>query len=155
MIVCNLMFQLATVIVLFIQANFSDAFNLSPKPNIIFREPKFGFGMPKVRSSYFGFSLNLKQTSVLVGAPRAQSTLEMQRNINETGAIYKCSFERTINEACVPFVFDSMGNNHEDNKEYTFNKEKKDFQWLGGSMDGTASDTDKFVVSRMYCIPME
>lgn len=70
----------------------------------------------------------------------------MQRNINETGAIYKCSFNRAINETCVPFVFDAMGNNREDNNEFTFNKEKKDFQWLGASMDGTASDTDKFVV---------
>lgn len=84
--------------------------------------------------------------SVLVGAPRAQSTLDMQKGINETGAIYKCTFEQTINKMCVPFVFDSTGNNHEENKEFTFNKEKKDFQWLGASMDGTASDTDKFVV---------
>lgn len=39
-----------------------DTFNLSPKPNIVFREPKSsGVGMPKMRSSYFGFSLNLKQ----------------------------------------------------------------------------------------------
>lgn len=71
----------------------------------------------------------------------------MQKWINETGAIYKCSFHQTTNQTCDPFVFDSTGNNHEDNKEYTFNEEKKDFQWLGASMDGTASDTDKFVVS--------
>lgn len=73
----------------------------------------------------------------------------MQRKINETGAIYKCNLERTINGTCVPFVFDSDGNYHEGNNEFTFNKEKKDFQWLGASMDGTASDTDKFVVSTM------
>lgn len=84
--------------------------------------------------------------SVLVGAPRAQSTLEMQQKINETGAIYKCNLERTSNRTCVPFVFDSHGNNHEENKDFTFNREKKDFQWLGASMDGSASDTDKFVV---------
>lgn len=87
------------------------------------------------------------RSSVFVGAPRAQSTLEMQRNINETGAIYKCTLAKATNETCAPFVFDLMGNNHEDNKEFTFNKEKKDFQWLGASMDGTSSDTDKFVVS--------
>lgn len=73
----------------------------------------------------------------------------MQKNINETGEIYKCNLEGTINRTCVPFVFDSAGNNHEDNNEFTFNKEKKDFQWLGASMDGTASDTDKFVVSSL------
>lgn len=71
----------------------------------------------------------------------------MQRRINETGAIYKCNFNANANEPCMPFVFDSTGNNQEDNKEFTFNKEKKDFQWLGATMDGTSSDTDKFVVS--------
>lgn len=39
-----------------------DAFNLSPKPNIVFREPitSQNVRMPKMRSSYFGFSVNLK-----------------------------------------------------------------------------------------------
>lgn len=83
---------------------------------------------------------------VFIGAPRAQSTFELQRSINETGAIYKCTFEKPMAEICAPFVFDSIGNDHEDNNEFTFNKEMKDFQWLGASMDGTSSDTDKFVV---------
>lgn len=61
MIVCNFVFGLAAVVVLFKQKGFSDAFNLSPKPNFIFHEPKIGFGMANSRSSYFGFSLNLKQ----------------------------------------------------------------------------------------------
>lgn len=90
--------------------------------------------------------------SVLVGAPRAQSTLKEQRIINETGAIYKCRLDKEKTENCAPFVFDSWGNNHEDNREFTFNNEKKDFQWLGASMDGSANDDDKFVV-RKYEIP--
>lgn len=60
--VCTLMFGLITVTVfLLLQINFGDAFNLSPKPNFIFHEPEIGLGMSKIRSSYFGFTLNLKQ----------------------------------------------------------------------------------------------
>ena len=82
--------------------------------------------------------------SVLIGAPRAQSTLEVQRKINETGAIYKCGFDKL--STCSPFVFDRWGNVHEDYNQYAYNNEKKDYQWLGATMDGSASDTDKFVV---------
>lgn len=85
--------------------------------------------------------------SVLVGAPRAQSTLDSQKNINETGAIYKCSFDKLISGSCAPFVFDATGNGDEANNQYTYNNDKKDHQWLGASMDGGASDNDKFVVS--------
>lgn len=61
MIECSSAFRLTTVIVLLLQINFGNAFNLSPKPNFIFHEPEIGFGMSKERSSYFGFTLNLKQ----------------------------------------------------------------------------------------------
>lgn len=40
-------------------ANFG--FNLSPNPNIVLREPQLRTAMPKMRSSYFGFTLNLKR----------------------------------------------------------------------------------------------
>lgn len=50
------------VIFVLICVHNGNAFNLSPNPNIIFREPKpSAIGMPKMRSSYFGFTLNLKQ----------------------------------------------------------------------------------------------
>lgn len=61
MIVYNLMFSLFAIVMLLKEAKFSDAFNLSPKPNFILHEPKADIGLPKVRSSYFGFTLNLKQ----------------------------------------------------------------------------------------------
>lgn len=55
-------FNFSAVILVLICVHHSDAFNLSPKPNMVFREPKVsGVGMPKMRSSYFGFTLNLKQ----------------------------------------------------------------------------------------------
>lgn len=37
-----------------------DGFNLSPQPNYVFREPALNIYMNKVRSSLFGFSLNLR-----------------------------------------------------------------------------------------------
>lgn len=82
----------------------------------------------------------------MVGAPRAQSSLEMQRKINETGAIYKCSFQSST---CEPYVFDNLGNINNERDDYTFNSEKKDHQWLGASMDGNSFDSERFVVSRI------
>uniref|UniRef100_T1H2E8 Integrin alpha-2 domain-containing protein n=1 Tax=Megaselia scalaris TaxID=36166 RepID=T1H2E8_MEGSC len=80
---------------------------------------------------------------VIVGAPRAQSHLEAQRNINETGAIYKC----TLNTGtCAPYVFDTKGNTYSEGNQYVYDSEKKDNQWLGGSMDGGSKDTDKLIV---------
>lgn len=86
--------------------------------------------------------------SVLIGAPRAQSTLANQRNINETGAIYKCRFDKSANEKCVPFVFDPWGNIRDHYNQYTYENEMKDYQWMGASMDGSANDNEKFVVSK-------
>lgn len=74
----------------------------------------------------------------------------MQKAINETGAIYKCVFNNDLKDSCKPFLVDTMGNNQEENKEFTFNREKKDFQWLGASMDGGDDDDDKFVVSTIH-----
>ncbi|KAL5289506.1 ITGA9.2 family protein [Megaselia abdita] len=118
-------------------------FNFSPQPNLVFREPKLKVFQKIVRSSYFGYSVNLRTSSIIVGAPRAQSHLETQRNINETGAIYKC----TLNTGtCAPYVFDALGNIFSEGDQYTYNNEKKDHQWMGGSMDGGSKDTDKLIV---------
>lgn len=78
-----------------------------------------------------------------MGAPRAQSTLESQKNINETGAIYRCSL---INGSCSPYVLDSRGDVKVPQNEYTIESERKDHQWLGMSMDGGTRDTDKLLV---------
>lgn len=91
-------------------------------------------------------------SSVIIGAPRSQTTLEVQRKINETGAIYKCNLDNNPNGQCIPFVFDPWGNVHENYDQYTYNNEKKDFQWLGAAMDGSANDNDKFVVSGLEFI---
>lgn len=55
-------FNCITVILVIGCVNQCISFNLSPKPNFVLREPKLSsVGMPKMRSSYFGFSINLKQ----------------------------------------------------------------------------------------------
>lgn len=79
----------------------------------------------------------------MVGAPRAQSSLEGQRKINESGAIYQCSFRPS---RCEPFVVDKYGSTTDENYDYVLNSEYKDHQWLGASMDGNSSDSKKFVV---------
>lgn len=47
------------VLVTMIVCNVS-AFNLSPKPNVVFKEPKLNHFKRETRSSYFGFSVNLR-----------------------------------------------------------------------------------------------
>uniref|UniRef100_A0A182VY45 Integrin alpha second immunoglobulin-like domain-containing protein n=1 Tax=Anopheles minimus TaxID=112268 RepID=A0A182VY45_9DIPT len=121
----------------------AESFNLSPVPNYVFREPDLQLHMAKVRSSYFGYSLNLRQGGLMVGAPRAQSDLAAQRKVNETGAIYRCRF---LDGECQPYYFDKVGNTNAEHSDFAYNSEKKDFQMLGATMDGHGSDGDRFVV---------
>lgn len=126
-----------------------ESFNLSPQPNWEAKEPSGQkIFIDKVRSSYFGFSVNLRTDSVMVGAPRAQSTVEVQRKINETGAIYKCPLDLSGNEGppCYPFVLDGIGDSSQGSSNGYFQSEKKEGQWLGMAMDGKGLSTDKFVV---------
>ncbi|XP_052863834.1 integrin alpha-PS3-like [Anopheles cruzii] len=118
-------------------------FNVSPQPNYVFREPSLTTYVDKVRSSYFGYSLNLRPAGVVVGAPRAQSDLPAQRKVNETGAIYRCRFS---DGHCAPYYFDRLGNTQQEQSDFAYNSEKKDFQMLGGSMDGHGADGDRLVV---------
>lgn len=51
-----------SAVIIFLQfLSLNDAFNVSPNPNIILREPQYRSFMPKTRSSYFGFTINLKR----------------------------------------------------------------------------------------------
>lgn len=118
-------------------------FNISPSPNIIIHKPTLITQQPQNRSSYFGYSINLRKESIIVGAPRAQSTLESQRKIQETGAVYKCKFSDNI---CAPYHFDTNGNTKVENTDLAFNSEKKDYQMLGASMDGHETESSRFVV---------
>ncbi|XP_061500980.1 integrin alpha-PS3 [Anopheles gambiae] len=131
------------LLLLLLLAGDGDTFNLSPVPNYVFREPNLQLHMEKGRSSYFGYSLNLRPGGVIVGAPRAQSDLATQRKVNETGAIYRCHF---TDGECAPYYFDKAGNTKAEQSDFAYNSEKKDFQMLGAAMDGHGSDGDRFVV---------
>jgi len=119
-------------------------FNLSPSPNIIIKKPNLQTALPQERSSYFGYAINLRRESVLIGAPRAQSTLPLQRKVEETGVVYKCNFHD--DQPCSPYHFDLNGNTHIENIDLAYNSEKKDGQLLGACMDGHDSEMDRFVV---------
>lgn len=121
-------------------------FNLSPTPNIFINKPPLSTFLQQSRSSYFGYSLNLRENHVLIGAPRAQSTLEQQRKVQETGAVYKCNLFSDSAQPCHPYHFDLNGNTHVENTDLAYNSEKKDFQMLGFAMDGHGSENDRFVV---------
>ncbi|XP_043644484.1 integrin alpha-PS5-like [Drosophila teissieri] len=117
----------------------SEAFNFSPFPTRVINAPKhLKTRLSQTRSSYFGYSLVIRPTSIFVGAPRAQSTLDSQSTFNETGAVFRCSL---ANGSCRPFVLDDTESSFPVDFSYG-----KDFQWLGGSMDGGTKDTDKLLV---------
>ncbi|XP_059622355.1 integrin alpha-PS3-like [Phlebotomus argentipes] len=118
------------------------AYNLSPTPNHVLQEPPLitSFDPHKNQSSYFGYSLNLRPNSLLVGAPRAPPRIEAQRKIREPGAIYKCDIKSST---CHHYVFDKLGNIQAEASP--INSETKDEQWLGASIDGPGRDEAKFV----------
>ena len=122
----------------------STAFNLSPNPNINMHQPILTTYKNKTRSSYFGYSINLRKNTLIIGAPRAQSNLETQRKIDEAGVVYKCNLNDE--KSCFPYHFDTIGNTNIENTEFAYNSEKKDFQMLGASMDGHGSEESRFVV---------
>uniref|UniRef100_A0A1I8PYL5 Uncharacterized protein n=1 Tax=Stomoxys calcitrans TaxID=35570 RepID=A0A1I8PYL5_STOCA len=121
-----------------------ESFNLSPKPNIIIKDPQLATYLPKYRASYFGYTLNLRKLGIIIGAPRAQSTLPHQRQINETGAIYRCTLNDPTN--CSPYVFEERGNILLDKNATHYLSELREFQWMGASMDGGSRDSDRLIV---------
>jgi hypothetical protein len=127
---------------IFLSISFIESFNVSPRPNIILQNPIVN----KIKSSYFGFSVNLRKTHVLVGAPKANSTLPLQKNLIEPGLIYKCSF----NEICKVLEIDIKGD-QQGNPFRNIPPERKDFRLLGYSIDGHENENDNFVA----CAPRE
>lgn len=103
-------------------------FNISPVPNYTFKLPNLVTFMEKKESSLFGLALTLKKSSILIGAPKAQTHLPSQRRVNETGVVYSCNFR---DGSCEPFVVDTYGNTIVEDTSVAYNSEKKDFQLLG------------------------
>ncbi|XP_037941869.1 integrin alpha-PS3-like [Teleopsis dalmanni] len=118
------------------------AFNLSPIPSLKIEDPRLTTIIEQTRSSYFGYTIVLREQSILIGAPRAQSTIITQSLIDETGAIYKCA-NSGKDPNCRPFIFDSKGNEITPNGLSKYNKTH---QWLGASMAGGPKETDQLIV---------
>ncbi|XP_050094025.1 integrin alpha-PS3-like [Anopheles aquasalis] len=112
--------------------------------NYIFRKTAVNSFRQQNRSSYFGYTVNLRVSGVFIGAPRAQSQLESQRNIHEPGAVYKCSYTSTSD--CWPFHLDKEGNIHVERYDGYIRSERKDYRLLGAAMDGLTADGNWFVV---------
>lgn len=121
---------LLTAIVL---STFSSIFtyNISPVPNQILKLRNIS-EETQSRSSYFGFSLNLRKTHIMIGAPRANSTFENLSDIKEPGQVYKCTFDGSCEEF-------KMG------QERNLKERLKSEQLFGFSMDGFETENDKFV----------
>ncbi|XP_049542745.1 integrin alpha-PS3-like [Anopheles darlingi] len=111
--------------------------------NYIFRKSSVNSFKQQNRSSYFGYTVNLRVSGVFIGAPRAQSQLESQRNIHEPGAVYKCSY--TSASGCWPFHLDKEGNIHVERYDGYIRSERKDYRLLGAAMDGLTADGNWFV----------
>ena len=118
------------------------SFNISPTPNIIFKKPD-----NKLKSattpSLFGFSVNLRKNSILIGAPKSQSYLKSQINVTEPGVVFKCSV--SDESSCQSFNFDDKDNDDENDKY----RKVKNNQLFGWSMDGFGSEQESF----MACAP--
>jgi hypothetical protein len=128
--------------ILFTLATFAVAssFNISPFPSIVFKKPD---NNDSNATSLFGYSLNLRKQSVMIGAPKAMSDLTKQWELDQPGVVYKCSLGDE--SSCKSFTFDDKGN---EQLYYGWTK-LKDSQLLGWSMDGFESDDDNF----MSCAP--
>ena len=107
--------------------------------NKLFSTKKFKFYW----ITYINICFLIFNHSIIIGAPRAQSDILQQRAINETGALYKCTIE-PIN--CNPYILDELGNIVDESRGDTYNNENKDYQWLGGAIDGSSSENERFVV---------
>ncbi|KAH8347899.1 hypothetical protein KR084_002195, partial [Drosophila pseudotakahashii] len=118
----------------------SDAFNLSPYPNLVVKYPEH---LNQTRSSYFGYSLVIRNSSIIVAAPRANSTLNNTLEVIEPGVIFKCALE---DGHCESFDIDPNPNVYKERGENYLAAEVRDHQWLGGSMDGGTRNEDNLVV---------
>lgn len=130
------------------------SFNLSPTPNIIISKQnvfsKYKNFIKQDRSSFFGFSINLRKSHVIISAPRAQPIVKEQKLTQEPGAIFKCDFNSNVTiESCYEYIFDKsdeFAKISQHKKKKVIDSETKDFQLLGFAMDGGGSEKNNFVV---------
>lgn len=134
--------QILIILGVFLWINAVHSFNTSPIPNIELKwNPSRKSFQNKTRSSYFGYSIILRKRTIIIGAPRDQSSFIEQRNINETGSIYQCSLYTAL---CTVSNFNSDGNIK--TNDFKNKKEDKKYQMLGANMDGEDTDDGGLIV---------
>lgn len=114
-----------------------NCFNISPNPNIIVNEPQQNVN----KSTYFGYAINLRKNSILIGAPK----FTKDKKIEETGAVYKCEITELNDTNCYHYEFHKNVNAKYTERNYYLKSEWNEYQMLGSTMDGFGSETDKFV----------
>lgn len=121
--------------------------NLSPIPNIFLKPPHLTTFNSQLRSSFFGLSATLKTSHVIIGSPRAQSSLASQKNTTEPGSIFKCDLNISAGSSrCYPFIFDNGTDHVRGIASNSYQYMMRDFQLLGFSMDGMKHESNSFVV---------
>ncbi|XP_076048766.1 integrin alpha-PS5-like [Oratosquilla oratoria] len=115
------------------------AFNLATDFVDIFDDPTREVS---TRESYFGFAVGLMKVLgdesywLLVGAPRANSTVGKYdpTEITEPGVFFKCDLSDP-GHSCIEVVVDPMGNEEMGGDQDSRYHNRRNFGWLGGSID--------------------
>ncbi|XP_064088837.1 integrin alpha-PS4-like [Macrobrachium nipponense] len=117
------------------------AFNLEPESAQIFTDPTVN-QLNTGRQSYFGFSVALQRNALsnsnwlVVGAPRANSSMYIPTQITEPGVIFKCDLQKD-KTPCQELRIDQTGN-----QQSLLYHDLKNFGWLGSSLDSQPSRED-------------
>ncbi|XP_037076274.1 integrin alpha-V-like [Pollicipes pollicipes] len=101
--------------------------------NVDTRHPVIFGGPAADADAYFGYTVALvagTQPWVLVGAPRANSTLGVHPEVREPGALFRCP--ALAAGPCQEVLVDADGNEPAPDRSYT---SLRDAGWLGGSLD--------------------
>lgn len=131
------MMLLTKAVLVFLSVCGMNCFNISPNPNIIISKD-----LKENVNKYFGFAINLRKNSILIGAPKA--TNQQHPNIKETGQIVKCEINELNDTNCSLYEVHANAN---ELFNLALNKsENNEYQMLGSTMDGFGSEKDKFVV---------
>ncbi|XP_035791746.1 integrin alpha-PS3-like [Anopheles albimanus] len=105
-------------------------------PNYTFRKPLSSNNGQQSHGSNFGYSINLRTTGVMVGAPRLKLS-------NETTSIYQCRIQTSD---CHPYSFDGSLNTHEKTKDKEFDALITESPMFGASIDGLGLEKSWHVV---------
>ncbi|XP_043236786.1 integrin alpha-PS5-like [Amphibalanus amphitrite] len=115
------------------------AFNVDTRHPVLFRGP------PGAADAHFGLAVALTTGAaepwVLVGAPRANSSLGLHPEIREPGALYRCPALGV--GLCEEVLVDTEGNEPAPDFSYT---NLRDGGWLGGTIDAEPGPDGRTVV---------